>query len=199
MFSTCRKEELEVKQHIKHSKIAAGQLFYIGVGIPPQARFADLRADAVLIGPGLPALSSADRALIPPEVLADPVWNIAGVGAILRRSPADQSTCAHLGEVMQRSSSVVNGRCNFYEPFGRTNSWRVLDADGNFLPTAGGTYYAAVFLQSHSSGKVGIALGTWVENFWTPHPQSTPACTREIIDFSEEKDGDQSDCFPVQQ
>ena len=32
-------------------------------------------------------------------------------------------------------------------PGPRTNSWRVLDADGNYLPTAGGTYFAAVFLQ----------------------------------------------------
>lgn len=69
---------------------------------------------------------------------------------------------------MMDSSTIRNGRCDFYEPYGATNSWRVLDADNNVIPTAGETYHVAVWLQADVSGKFGIAVGTWVENFWMP-------------------------------
>jgi len=170
--------------------------FYVGVGIPPVTRFAALRADAVIIGPGLPALSAAEQALLPAEVRDSPVWNGQGIGGILHRSPQDQSTCAHLGKVMNDSSSVRNGRCDFFEPWGKTNSWRVLDADENVIPNAGAEYHVAVWFQQHQSGKLGIALGTWVENFITPIEIPVPTCQRTLGDFSE-KLGAQDLCLPV--
>ena len=84
--------------------------FYVGVGVPTFQRFTGLRADALIIGPGLPAMLESDMAQVPAEVAADPAWGGAGVGAIYHRGPADQSTCAHLGAVMTRHSTVRNGR-----------------------------------------------------------------------------------------
>ena len=176
---------------------SSGFAFYVGSGVPPVARMADLRVDAVIIGPGLPALTAAEKAALPADVRDDPVWTSgAAVGGILHQSPQDQSTCGHLGSTMQRASSVVNGRCDFYEKYGSTHSWRVLDADNNILPTKGGRYHVALWLQKHQSGKVGVALGTWQENFWKPFNIATPTCTRGMSDFSE-KGGSNLACFPV--
>lgn len=118
------------------------------------------------------------------------------MGALLHRSPADQSTCAHLGIVMKGSSTVRNGRCDFHEPYGNTHSWRVLDADDNLIPLQGEEYYVAVWLQEHQSGKIGIAFGTWKEDFMNPYSITTPTCTRNMADFSE-KGGNQASSFPV--
>lgn len=176
--------------------------FYVGIGVPTQPRFADLRADALIAGPGLPALSADDLASLPAAVRdeyaaleashaaengpSDP----RGFGALLHRSPADQSSCAHLGAVMQRSSTVREGRCDFYEPYGRTNSWRVLDADGNVIPVAGARYHVAVWLQEHVSGKFGVAVGTWREDFSSRFSIEAPGCARaDLGDFSEQHTG----------
>ena len=97
---------------------------------------------------------------------------------------------------MQAESTVVDGRCDFFEPFGQTHSWRVLDADNNVIPVQGETYYVAVFLQDHVSAKFGVALGTWVEDFRTQYTIDTPSCERDMSDFSE-KEGTQAECFPV--
>ena len=72
----------------------------------------------------------------------------------------------------------------------------MLDADNNSLPVAGGTYYVAVFLQEHTSGKFGIALGTWAEDFESDIAIDTPHCARGMSDFFE-KQGEQARCFPV--
>jgi len=124
------------------------------------------------------------------------VWSTAGIGAVLIRGPANQSTCEHLGRVMKNESTVKNGRCDFYEPYSQTNSWRILDADDNIIPQNGGAYYVAVWLQENTSGKMGIALGTWVENFITPFEIAQPTCSRTLLDWSEKK-GDQEVCLPV--
>jgi len=170
--------------------------FYVGLGTPTRSRFGGLRANALIVGPGLPQLSAQDLASLPSEVRNDPVVSSSSMGAILHRSPANQGTCDHMGAVMKGETSVVNGRCNFYEPFSRTNSWRLLDADGNIIPQNGGTYYVSVWLQQHTSGKIGIALGTWVENFVAPFNIATPSCLRNLNDWSE-KSGDQDLCLPV--
>ena len=170
--------------------------FYVGVGVPPVERFEDVRANALIIGPGLPQLSEEEMASLPEEVRTDPVWTTTpNVGAYYHISPADQSTCDHLGTVMQGESTVRDGRCDFYEPFGQTNSWRVLDADNNNIPVEGATYHVVVFSQQNVSTKLGIALGTWVENFFTRFDLDAPTCMRDMSDFSE-KEGDQTECFP---
>ena len=169
----------------------------MGVGIPPAERFADVRANALVIGPGLPTLDEDLFNSLPDEIRNDPVWTGSfDVGAYYHVAPEDQSTCNHLGTVMTRDSSVKNGRCNFYEPFGGTISWRVLDADGNILPQAGATYHVAVFLQDDTSSKLGIAVGTFVENFITQYELDVPTCPRDLSDFSEERRGSQEDPFP---
>ncbi|CAB9519826.1 Domain of unknown function (DUF305) [Seminavis robusta] len=174
------------------------QPFYVGVGIPTQDRFADVRADALIIGPGLPQLTADEWEQVPLEVRNDPVWNSgSNIGAYFQSSPQDQSTCDHLGTVMRRASRVVGGRCDFYEPFGGSHSWRVLDADDNILVEGNGAaYHVAVFLQQDTSSKLGIALGTWVENFWTRYDIDTPGCNRDMRDYSEKR-GSQEECFPV--
>lgn len=101
------------------------------------------------------------------------------------------------GTTMQDSSSVKNGRCDFYEPFGRTNSWRVLDADNNLIPNKGATYHVAVWLQENTSGKFGVAVGTWKEDFRTPYELVDPTCERDLGDFDEQHSEVAPECFPV--
>ena len=179
--------------------MSVNRMFYVGVGIPPKERFGHVRADALIIGPGLPELTDDEWNYIPNDIKSDPIWNANGKKAYLFKSPEDQSSCAHLGVVMQQHCTVKNGRCDFYETFGQTNSWRVLDADANLIPAgnSGGEYYVAVWLQNHESSKLGIALGTWVENFWSSQPTTTPTCSRAMGDYSE-KYGTYADDFPVQ-
>eukprot|EP00567_Pseudictyota_dubia_P015153 CAMPEP_0197438660 /NCGR_PEP_ID=MMETSP1175-20131217/5586_1 /TAXON_ID=1003142 /ORGANISM="Triceratium dubium, Strain CCMP147" /LENGTH=190 /DNA_ID=CAMNT_0042968431 /DNA_START=30 /DNA_END=598 /DNA_ORIENTATION=- len=112
--------------------------FYVGVGTPPVERFEDVRANALIIGPELPSLSDEEMASLPEEIRTDPVWTATpNIGAYYHVSPADQSTCNHLGAVMRNTTTVRNGRCDFFEPFGQTHSWRVLDADNNVIPVEG--------------------------------------------------------------
>jgi len=182
---------------IEFGNTSPNQRFYVGVGIPTQDRFAAVRANALIIGPGLPTLTADEWSQIPEDVQNDPVWNGNNIGAYFNASPEDQSTCDHLGTVMKEASSVVDGRCDFYESFGETHSWRVLDADNKLLPQGDGAiYHVAVFLQDDTSAKLGIALGTWVENFITQYKIDTPTCARDLGDFSEKK-GLQDDCLPV--
>ena len=44
----------------------------------------------------------------------------------------------------------------------------------------------AVWLQDNVSGKFGVAVGTWVENFGKPFTLATPSCARDLSDFSEQ-------------
>jgi hypothetical protein len=177
---------------------AAGDTFYVGVGVPTKERFVSLRANALIIGPSLPTLSQADFASLPPEIRSDPLLNSMGnISAVLHSAPADQSTCAHLGPTMARNSKVVNGRCDFLESYGQTHSWRVLDVDSTTIPTANAVYHVVVYLQSHTSGKFGIALGTWQEDFRTTMTVTEPACTVDLGDFSEKVAYEYALDFPV--
>lgn len=180
---------------IEFENPSADFMFYVGVLVPVVERFSEVRADAVIIGPGLPSLTEEEWALVPEEVKASLLWQDASVGAILHRSPQDQSTCDHLGTVMTESSSVKNGRCDFFEPFGQSNSWPILDADNNAIPVEGGTYHVAVWLQDDTSSKITIALGTWVEDFRTQFDIATPTCSRNLGDFHE-KSSDFSASLP---
>lgn len=184
-------------------------IFYVGSGVPTESRFADLRVDGIIIGPGLPELSDDDKKYLESTAsevkkhydILSTTTSDAKYGALLFRSPVDQSSCAHLGPTMTRSSEVRNGRCDFYEPYGRTNSWRVLDADENKIPKENENYFVATFLQSHVSGKYGVAVGTWRENFYTNfegYPLA-PNCERDISNYSEQHGAVDGNCFPVVQ
>lgn len=171
--------------------------FYVGAGVPVVDRFASVRANALIIGPGLPPLDQETFDSLPEQVQADPIWNSNdNIGAYYHVSPQDQSTCNHLGVVMQESSTVVNGRCDFFEPFSQTNSWRVLDADNNVIPVQGTQYHVVVFLQQDEAAKFTVAVGTWVENFITQYNLNVPSCQRDMKDYYE-KEGSQEECFPL--
>jgi hypothetical protein len=81
------------------------------------------------------------------------------------------------------------------------------------LPLAGEDYYVAIWLRDSSSagsggntdgegqvtGKVGVALGTWVENFWASFDILTPSCSRPVgSDFSEEKNPGQASVYAAE-
>lgn len=227
-------------------------LFYVGVGIPPVPRFADLRADVLVVGPGLMEYDEPElRSLgVPAEVLREAFFVVQKsvrrdllhspdvisatnaipggassksvndsarsssttkapaatsasgtsfspqkIPALVRRAPLDQSSCGHLGPTMTDASRVRNGRCDFYEPYGQTHSWRVLDADLLRIPIASEEYFVAVYFQEDVSGKLGIAYGTWQEDFATNFRVTAPSCHRAMDDFSE-KGGEQTDRFP---
>eukprot|EP01047_Picozoa_sp_COSAG01_P001565 COSAG01_NODE_36_length_34092_cov_26.350032_18_plen_228_part_00 len=51
-------------------------------------------------------------------------------------------------------------------------------------------------VQTHTSGKFGIALGTWTENFRAPLPSTTPSCVRDLRDFSEKGMIGGPSCYP---
>jgi len=62
-----------------------------------------------------------------PEQVRD-YSNANGFGVALFTSPQDQSTCNHVtADLMIAESSIVDGRCHFFEPFGGSNSWVLLD------------------------------------------------------------------------
>jgi hypothetical protein len=76
------------------------------------------------MGPSLPALT--DDINVPDEIKE--YSRTTGSGIVVFKSPQDQTTCSHLNaELMIAESSVVNDRCLFYERFGGSNSWVVLD------------------------------------------------------------------------
>jgi len=59
-----------------------------GMGTPPI--FSDLRADTLIIGPGLPEMNSTDFAALPEQVHGDLVWtNASCLAGIWQRNPAD--------------------------------------------------------------------------------------------------------------
>lgn len=94
------------------------------------------------IGPSLPVLP--DDEVVPQEIRD--YSESMDLGVALYRSPQDQSTCDHLtAGPMIASSSVVDGRCHFFEPFGGSNSWVLLDqtleaVEVSFVPVLCDTY-----------------------------------------------------------
>jgi len=171
----------------------ANAKFYAGAGVPVVERFQSLRVELLLLGPGLPSLSQSDKDLIPAEVSGTTIFQNAG--GYLHRAPDDQSNCDHLGMVMKGASTIRDGRCDFYEPFGRSNTWWIVEAETD-LPQDAADYYVVVWPRLSQTGKVNIAVGTWVENFFTPYPQPTPTCTIDLSDFHE-KQTSNSACLPA--
>mmetsp|Transcript_25211 Transcript_25211/g.75685 ORF Transcript_25211/g.75685 Transcript_25211/m.75685 type:complete len:353 (+) Transcript_25211:195-1253(+) len=157
---------------------------YVGAGTPMIERFAGLRPDILVMGPGLPPLTDAELARIPEQVRADPAFVATGY---LRAAPEDQTTCEHLSEVMRGETEVKGGQCVFYEPWGQSDSYWLLDADNLLVPEGGATYYAVVWLREDTSGKLGIAMGDWPEDFRTQYELGKPTCSRDMSDFHEKR------------
>merc|ERR1712196_356028 len=95
----------------------------------------------------------------------------------LMESNEDQSTCDHMGIVMSKHSEAVQVypdapvRCTFWEEFGKSNYWFMLDEDNVVLPVKDAQYWAVLYLQKNQMGKAGLALGAWPEDFTTQYPE----------------------------
>ena len=148
------------------------QEFKFTLTVPVIERFKDVRMTTVIIGDGLPALPQGSNV---PEDVSKYISNY-NLGAVVYKSPVDQSTCSHLSsEEMAKESTVKDGRCNFYEPFGGSNLWVV--ADSAFKLPITGTYKIAVYEENRSTAKASFACCDWPEDFQTQFqiPKSTCA------------------------
>merc|ERR1719487_1957818 len=107
------------------------QNIYFTVGVPKLDRFSDVRMTTVLLGPGLPltadTIDPEGVKNIPQEVIDE--MASSGLGAQIFESPADQTTCAHMNQVMTHSTEVVDERCVFHEEFGGSYSWVLADIE----------------------------------------------------------------------
>merc|ERR1740123_2813239 len=92
---------------LKAANAKEKQPLFMTVVVPLIERFADVRISVLVIGPGLPELSSDEMAKVPAEVLAQIP---SGEGAALLESPEDQRSCSHLGEVMSEHSDIKDDR-----------------------------------------------------------------------------------------
>lgn len=170
--------------------VAANMSIYIGVGVPSMKRFDLIRADYLVVGPGLPALSDEQKAHIPEDIMKQvaSIPHSNGFGYVYNRAPDDQSTCDHLCDEMKKHSAVRMGRCDFYEPFTDTHSWRLVEGDEVYGPNVGATYYVAVWLRPWTSGKFGVAIGTWKEDFFTKYElDKAELCDKATMDYDEKE------------
>jgi len=112
-------------QWYEATTVDAGQLLHFTLTVPEIERFREARMTAAIVGPGLPEAEDA-AGRVPDAVMDYTTAN--GLGIAVFDSPEDQSTCGHLtSKLMFNSSTVKDGRCHFYEPFGGSNLWVVLD------------------------------------------------------------------------
>eukprot|EP00746_Dinoflagellata_sp_MGD_P085474 gnl/MRDRNA2_/MRDRNA2_33831_c0_seq1.p1 gnl/MRDRNA2_/MRDRNA2_33831_c0~~gnl/MRDRNA2_/MRDRNA2_33831_c0_seq1.p1 ORF type:complete len:511 (-),score=104.34 gnl/MRDRNA2_/MRDRNA2_33831_c0_seq1:356-1888(-) len=170
--------------------VAKNMSIYIGVGVPTMKRFELIRSDYLVVGPGLPALSDEDKAQIPEDILNQvaEIPHSSGFGYWYNRAPDDQSTCDHMCDEMKKHTAVRMGRCDFYEPFTDTHSWRLVEGDEVYGPNVGSTYYVAVWLRPWTSGKFGVAIGTWKEDFFTKYDlESKELCDKATKDYDEKE------------
>jgi len=160
------------------AELEESQPIAITIGVPEIERLAPLRPRALITGPGLPALTSEELALLPDEVAAPTGAN----GGIILESPVNQSTCEHLdSEPMAVSATVKDDRCHFYEPFGGSNSWVLIDYAGEAADA--GEYTLATWIpgpeggDDTQSGKIWVACCEWPEDFATPFDFPEPECS----------------------
>jgi len=151
-------------QWYEATTVAAGQMLHFTLTVPEIERFRGARMSAAVVGPGLPAADEAAEDV--PDAVMDHA-TATGEGIAVFASPEDQATCAHLAsETMSGASTVKDDRCHFYEPYGGSNLWVVLD-DGLAAPEAG-TYKIAVFETNGMTAKASFACCDWPEDFITP-------------------------------
>ena len=147
------------------------QEFKFTITLPVIERFKDVRMSTIIIGEGLPELPS--DIYVPAEVSNYLSEN--NVGAVAFVSPDDQSTCDHLtSPEMINEVSVVDDRCHFYEPFGGSNLWVVMD-EVYKLPTTT-NYKIAVFEKNQSTAKASFACCDWPEDFRTQFDITDSTC-----------------------
>lgn len=110
------------------AQVEQNQDIFFTITVPEIERFASTRMSTVILSPALPSLtnSSNNSNYIPEAVRAYADAN--GMGGLLFESPQDQSSCDHLtSPTMIDAVTVKDGRCHFYEPFGGSNLWTIMD------------------------------------------------------------------------
>ena len=151
-----------------------GQELKFTVTVPVIDRFEDVRMSVVFLGPGLPTLSTNSSV---PESITN-YANNNDLGGTVFHSPSDQSSCEHLtSQEMVDATSVKEDRCHFYEPYGGSNLWVVLD--NILLAPESGKYKIALYENNGTTAKASFACCDWPEDFLTAYdiPQTTcPAC-----------------------
>lgn len=149
------------------------QEFKFTVTVPVIERFEDVRMTAVIIGEGLPQLLQDDSKFVPPSVLN--YMSANNLGGVMFNSPVEQSTCDHLtSPEMAVETTIEQDRCHFYEPFGGSNLWVIMD-DVYKLPTTG-TYKIAVYEENQSTAKASFACCDWPEDFRTQFDLPESSC-----------------------
>jgi len=141
---------------------------YFGAGIIMAERFSEARIQAMIVGPGLPTPIADVPVDIPDQILNDPNMS---ENVIYLEGPQDQSTCAHLCDIMLVDSLVVDDRCAWHERFTDTTWWWVLDHDEIEIPIGGETYYVVAWEQNFRKVKTVFGMGYWAEDFVTPYPE----------------------------
>ena len=112
--------------------------------MPQLERFSESRIDLIIIGPDLPLSSDV------PQDFIDSIR--VGEGAVLVRSPEDQTTCNHvLDEPMASVVDDQEGRCLYYEPFSNSSSYLILN--GALHNLTGGEYRLAFFNRKNTTTK----------------------------------------------
>eukprot|EP00560_Eucampia_antarctica_P007106 CAMPEP_0197828802 /NCGR_PEP_ID=MMETSP1437-20131217/5325_1 /TAXON_ID=49252 ORGANISM="Eucampia antarctica, Strain CCMP1452" /NCGR_SAMPLE_ID=MMETSP1437 /ASSEMBLY_ACC=CAM_ASM_001096 /LENGTH=602 /DNA_ID=CAMNT_0043430189 /DNA_START=118 /DNA_END=1924 /DNA_ORIENTATION=- len=158
------------------AEAVAGQDLKFTITVPVIDRFASVRMSAVFIGPGLPALLPEENTGVSNDILQYAADNV--MGGVVFKSPQVQTNCDHLhSQEMIDATTVKDGRCDFYEPFGGSNMWVVMD--DVITVSESGTYKVAVYEEHGFTAKASFACCDWPEDFLTPYsvPESTcPAC-----------------------
>lgn len=149
----------------------------LGAGSPYQERFQSLKPVMLLMGPGLPELTAEELAQIPEVVKSDPAFVSTG---ILYVSPADQTTCDHLSEIMKKHSKPESKYgeevCVFHEEYMDNDYAWMLDVAVPSVPEMNGEYYIVTWLQDNMSGKLSISYGTWAEDFRSEYKEPDIHC-----------------------
>jgi hypothetical protein len=149
----------------------AGQHVEFTVGMPALERFWDTRIDMTVIGPGL------ENQIARAPGTVQQAWRetMSGDGALVFQSPANQSTCAHVeSEEMQGESAIQDGRCHFWERFGDSHNWVLMDT--SFDAVEAGTYKFALYTTGLNSAKMWFACCDWPEDFATMYDYPESEC-----------------------
>jgi len=141
---------------------------YFGAGIIMAERFSEARIHAMIVGPGLPTPVADVPVDIPDQILNDPNMS---ENVIYLEGPQDQSTCAHLCDIMLTDSLVVDDRCAWHEQNTDTKWWWVLDHDEIEIPIGGETYYIVAWEENFRKVKTVFGMGYWAEDFVTAYPE----------------------------
>jgi len=159
---TCDGQAMWLKFMVPQDRI--GQKLYITAGtLHPDSntddagRFADVRVDAALFGPGLSpvdtgAISDSNPAVVVPS-------NLASSGALFLAAD-DLSVCdssMFLAKQVPPLATETDGLCTYFEPLGQTYKAVVLDQVQTIAQM--GLHYVSFWTRTGSTAKIWISVG----------------------------------------